>query len=271
MQVQSPDANTEPGWRHIGRVPGGPTASNPFSRRPLQLPTEVGERIIDWRWDNVWMLQICSLVCKAWTPRCWYWMQRNVTLIWGQSQVQGYARRARAQPDLLQQAISVCVIGPVKKADERTTIPHLGTLAMMSAGKLPLVWRLDINYAIWKPSDLHPLHLSAFSCLTALHLNDLTFPKVREFGRLVCALPSLVRLRCQNVLFTSTVSCPSLAATRHPPTVRLTDLVIFSTDETSSNVEANRVLIEHLCAAGVVADIQKFNFDAWASSDSKYL
>ncbi|PCH34465.1 hypothetical protein WOLCODRAFT_148511 [Wolfiporia cocos MD-104 SS10] len=212
----------KPGWRHIGRVPGSTlTESDPSSARPLQLPTEVCERIIDWQWDSTWMLRRCALVCKARTPRCRYWMQRNVVL-WERSHVQGHARRARAQPHLLQQARSVW---------------------------LPLVWRLDILRAIWKPSDFHPLllvHLSAFSSLTTLRLYYVTFPKVREFGRLVCALPGLVHLTCENVLFTNTAPCPSLAITRCPPSVRLTGLVILSSDETSSHVEANKALVGHL-------------------------
>ncbi|PCH36861.1 hypothetical protein WOLCODRAFT_83379, partial [Wolfiporia cocos MD-104 SS10] len=227
----------------------------------LQLPTEVCERIIDWQWDDVWMLHRCARVCKAWTPRCRYWMQRVVAL-YNRNHVQGHARRARAQPHLLQQARSVWVTGGGMQG-ERVPIPHLGTLAIMAAAKLPLVWRLDIQDAIWKPSDFHPLifvHLSAFSSVTTLRLSDVTFPKVREFGRLVCALPSLVLLRCENVLFTSTVPCVSLAITRCPPSVRLTDLVISSFNETSSNVEANRALIEHLCAAGVIAGLQRFEF-----------
>ncbi|PCH36803.1 hypothetical protein WOLCODRAFT_157490 [Wolfiporia cocos MD-104 SS10] len=264
----------KPGWIHIGRVPGAPdlalAASNSLSRRPPQLPTEICERIIDWQWEYAWMLQGCALVCKAWTPRCRYWMQRIVVLR-DRKDVQGYARRAREQPDILHQGRSVWVAGGV---GERAPIPQLGTLAMMGAGKLPFVWRLCMQDAIWKPSDFHPLifvHLSAFSSVTALRLADVTFPKVREFGSLVCALPSLVRLTCENVLFTSTAPCASLAITRCPPSVRLTDLVIFSDDETSCNVEANKALLEHLCAAGVVADLQRFEFCAWASFESKYL
>ncbi|PCH36248.1 hypothetical protein WOLCODRAFT_156961 [Wolfiporia cocos MD-104 SS10] len=89
----------KPGWRHIGRV----LESDPSSRRPLQLPTEVCERIIDWQWNDTRMLQSCALVCKAWTPRCRYHMQRHVVL-WDRSDVQGRVERARAQPHLLQQA-----------------------------------------------------------------------------------------------------------------------------------------------------------------------
>ncbi|PCH36789.1 hypothetical protein WOLCODRAFT_53701, partial [Wolfiporia cocos MD-104 SS10] len=169
------------------------------------LPTEVCERIIDWQWDRPQTLQRCALVCKAWTPRCRYQMQRHVAL-WDRSHVQGHARRARAQPHILEQARTVWVAGAAKNG-ERAPIPQLGTFAMMAAAKLPLAWRLEIEDAIWKPSDFHPLifvHLSAFTSLTALLLYDVTFPKVRELGRLVCALPSLVHLRCSNVLFTST-------------------------------------------------------------------
>ncbi|PCH36866.1 hypothetical protein WOLCODRAFT_157556 [Wolfiporia cocos MD-104 SS10] len=245
------------------------TGSDPSSKTPPQLPTEVCERIIDWLWEYTWMLWRCALVCKAWTPRCRYQMQRNVTL-YNRSHVQGHARRARAQLHLLQQARSVSVWGE----GERAPIPHLGTFAMMAAAKLPLMWRLDILDAIWKLRDFHPLifvHLSAFSSVTTLRLYDVTFPKVREFGRLVCALPSLVRLKCYNMLFTSTAPCASLAITHCPPSVRLTDLVISSFEETSSSVEANIALIGHLCAVGVVTDLQRFEFSAWASSDSEYL
>ncbi|PCH36654.1 hypothetical protein WOLCODRAFT_157358 [Wolfiporia cocos MD-104 SS10] len=253
------NADTGPGWRHIGRVPGAPapTEGDPSSRRPLQLPTEVCERIIDWLWDSTWMLQRCALVCKAWTPRCRYHMQRHVFL-YNRSHVQGHARRARAQPNLPQQASG----GPFRSWAHSPSWARAGC------------HRLVVHGAIWKPSDFPPLiffYLSAFSSLTALRLSDVTFPKVREFGRLVCALPSLVRLRCENLLFTSTAPCASLATTRSPPSVRLTDLAIFSVKETASNVEANKSLVEHLCAAGVVAHLQRFDLSVCASSDSKYL
>ncbi|PCH41774.1 hypothetical protein WOLCODRAFT_151829 [Wolfiporia cocos MD-104 SS10] len=261
-------ANTEPGWRHIGRAPGAPdpalTESDPSSRRPPQLPTEVCERIIDWLWHDSRVLKKYTLVCKAWTPSCRYQMQRRVTL-YDRSHVQGYAR---VQPHLFQHARSVFVAGAANDG-ERAPIP--GHACHDGRGQ---AWRLDIARAIWKPSDLHPLlfvHLSAFSSLTTLRLVDVTFPKVREFGRLVCALPSVVRLRCWNVLFTSAAPCASLGITHSPPPVRLTDLAIFSINETASKVEANKSLIEHVCAAGVAADLQRFNFSVWPSSESKYL
>ncbi|PCH36813.1 hypothetical protein WOLCODRAFT_83089, partial [Wolfiporia cocos MD-104 SS10] len=198
-----------------------------------QLLMAVCERIIEWLWTDFQMLKRCTLVCKAWTLRCRYLMQRNVCLR-NRSKVQGHARRAWAQPHILQQARSVSVLGA--KEGERAPILHLGTFAMMNMARLPLMWRLAIECAIWKPSDFHPLifvHLSAFSPVTMLELSNVTFPKVRKFGRLVSALPSLVCLRCRDVLFTSTAPCASLAITHYPPSVRLTDLMIFSIDETS--------------------------------------
>ncbi|PCH36792.1 hypothetical protein WOLCODRAFT_157482 [Wolfiporia cocos MD-104 SS10] len=236
----------KPGWRHIGRVPGAPdtalTEGNPSSRIP-QLPVE--------------------------TPRYRYWMQRNIALN-NRSHVQGHARRARTQPHILEQARTVWVLGGANKG-EQAPIPQLGTLAIMGAGKLPLVGHLVIQREIWKPSDSHQLIfacLSTYSSVTTLRPLDVTFPKVREFARLVCALPSLVHLKCTNVLFTNTVPRTSLAITRRPSSVRLIELVIFSIDETSSNVEANRALIDHLCYARLVTDLQIFEFYAEASSDS---
>ncbi|PCH40203.1 hypothetical protein WOLCODRAFT_162175 [Wolfiporia cocos MD-104 SS10] len=225
--------NTEP-WRHIGRVPGAPdpalTENDPSSRRPLQLPTEVYERVIDWLWGVGTKCSVTSL----------------------------YTIRARSED----------------MRGERENSHISSSMRDRSGWRLPLVRHLVIQNAIWKPSDFHPLifvHLSAFSSVTTLRLFIVTFPKVREFGRLVCALPSLVRLSCVNVLFTSTAPYASLAITRCPPSVRLTGLEIYSYSETSSDVEANRSLIEHLCAAGLVTDLQRFEFSAWASPDSKYL
>ncbi|PCH42748.1 hypothetical protein WOLCODRAFT_163997 [Wolfiporia cocos MD-104 SS10] len=136
------------------------------------------------------MLKRSALVRKAWTPRCRHWIQR-IIVFRDRRHVQGYARRARAQPHILQQAIFVWVLGRAKRG-ERAPIPQLGTLAMMSAGKLPLAWSLFILHAIRKPSDFHPLlfvHVSAFAFVTTLRLSEVTFPKVREFGRLVCKDP----------------------------------------------------------------------------------
>ncbi|PCH36788.1 hypothetical protein WOLCODRAFT_157479 [Wolfiporia cocos MD-104 SS10] len=152
------------GWRHIGRVPGAPdtalTESKPPSRMP-QLPVKVCERMIDWLWNDNFSLRRCSRVCKAWTPRYRYWMRRNIALN-NRSHVQGHARRARTQPHILEQARTVWVLGGANKG-EQAPIPQLGTLAIMGAGKLPLVGHLVIQRAIWKPSDFHPL---LFACLS---------------------------------------------------------------------------------------------------------
>ncbi|PCH38522.1 hypothetical protein WOLCODRAFT_149459 [Wolfiporia cocos MD-104 SS10] len=220
----------KPGWRHIGRVPGAPDPTLTETRRPPQLPTEVCERIIEWMWNDTGMLRRCALVCRAWTPR----------------DMPGEGGHSHNPPAGAHSASG-----------------------LMGAAKLPVAWHLAIQDATWRPGDFHPhvfFHLSAFSSVTALWLFRVTFPKVREFGRLVCALPSLARLRCADVLFTSTAPYARLAITQHLPSVRLADLQISSSD-----VEATKALLEHLCAAGVVADLQNFELASLVSSDNKYL
>ncbi|PCH36802.1 hypothetical protein WOLCODRAFT_157489 [Wolfiporia cocos MD-104 SS10] len=242
--------NTEFGWRHIGRVPGAPdpAESDPSSKRPLQLPTEVCERmdaemsVPDAATRHSVGSERRPRTCEASAGTATSPPASEIGGRAGWSE----ARRAGAYPAPGHDGR--------RQAATRVASCHQG--------------------AIWKPGDFHPLvfvRLSAFSSVTALRLSDVTFLKVREFGRLVCALPSLIRLRCENVLFTSTAPCASLAITRCPPSVRLTDLVILSDGETSSNVEANTALIGHLCTAGVAIDLQRFEFYAEAFSDSKYL
>jgi len=81
----------------------------------------------------------------------------------------------------------------------------------MFAGKMPRLEKLvlvqDTSFharPAWKPGDMHVdlfLHLSTFTSITYLHLDNVRFPSVQIFGRLLSALPGLTTLHCYHVEF----------------------------------------------------------------------
>ncbi|KZT04982.1 uncharacterized protein LAESUDRAFT_813848 [Laetiporus sulphureus 93-53] len=169
--------------------------------RPLpQLPVEVWENVINHLWDDQYALAQCSLVCRAWYPPCRFHLHRKIMINTVRG-VKAYAKELKQTPELSKRAHDMFI------GDFPHRIIDLSTLwpaAILLARKLPELERLRIWNSEWKPWTMHKdifVHLSAFS-VTRLDLHDVTFPSVTIFGRLVCALPCLVELECDNMDFT---------------------------------------------------------------------
>ncbi|KZT01610.1 uncharacterized protein LAESUDRAFT_456163 [Laetiporus sulphureus 93-53] len=103
-------------------------------------------------------------------------------------------------PELSKWAHNMSIGDAWEKASD---LSALSTAAIMLARKLPRLEQLTIQHSEWKPWTMHRdvfLHLSGFS-VTRLDLWYVTFPSITVFGRLVCALPGLVELKCFNLKF----------------------------------------------------------------------
>lgn len=88
---------------------------------------------------------------------------------------------------------------------KRDTISHLGTFVPALAGRFANLMRLYLK-GDWPAGMMHQdffIHLSAFSSITHLSLVELHLPNVSVFGRIVCALPNLVSIKCHRCTVTA--------------------------------------------------------------------
>ncbi|KZT01631.1 uncharacterized protein LAESUDRAFT_611880, partial [Laetiporus sulphureus 93-53] len=164
-----------------------------------QLPVEVWENVIDHLWADQWALWECRLVCRAWYPPSRFYLLKYITMR-SVKGVKAYAKELKQTPELSKRRHHMTISG-----NQRTDMSVLWPAATMLARKLPRLETLDIRWSEWKPWTMHRdvfLHLSGFSSVTRLHLSDVTFPSITVFGRLVCALPRLVALTCEDLEFT---------------------------------------------------------------------
>lgn len=88
---------------------------------------------------------------------------------------------------------AVYISGYKQVEDGTGPIPHLGTSAEMLGGRWTQTKCLTVRRAEWRAWDMPPDfdNLSTFPVIESLFLDDVIFPSIAIFGRLVCALPAL--------------------------------------------------------------------------------
>ncbi|KZT08111.1 uncharacterized protein LAESUDRAFT_75822 [Laetiporus sulphureus 93-53] len=190
-------------WRinlqRLTRIVKGKGKAGPVATRTLpQLPIEVWENVIDHLWDDRDALKACIFVCRAWYSPSRFHLHRQIE-IQSVKGVKAYVKELKQTPELSKRAHNMTIDG-IWGSD----LSSLSTAAILLARKLPRLERLTIRRSEWRPWTMHKdifLHLSAFS-VTRLVLYDVTFPSVTVFGRLICALPCLVELKCTHLIFT---------------------------------------------------------------------
>ncbi|KZT08302.1 uncharacterized protein LAESUDRAFT_676281, partial [Laetiporus sulphureus 93-53] len=169
----------------------------PVATRTLpQLPIEVWENAINHLWDDQNTLRKCSLVCRAWYHPIRFHLHRQIE-IRSVKGVKAYAKMLKQMPELSNRTHDMNIISYMD-------LSALSIAAILLARKLPRLEWLRIWNSKWEPWMMHRdvfLHLSGFS-VTRLDLIGVTFPSITVFGRLVCALPHLVRLDLEDLTFT---------------------------------------------------------------------
>jgi len=174
-----------------------------YRNLPTEVPIEIWERAIDHLWAEFEALKACTLVSRRWYPRSRLHLLGRVMLN-DRNQVSRLAKVVRTS-FFHAEAVGIVIIRGGQGRHDRKAIPHLGTFAAMLARKLTHLETLSIWYAVWNPSLMHAdvlLHLHAFSSITWLTLNEVSFPSLQVFGQLLYSLPSLHALGCINVTFT---------------------------------------------------------------------
>jgi len=134
-------------------------------------------------------------------------------------------------------------------------IPHLGTFATMLAGKWRRVEALYIERGKWLSGDMHAdlfLHLATWAAITYLDLNNISFPTVATFGRLIFSLPNLEQLKCIDVSFAKTNFDPSVFS---PYAVNRSKLWRI---ELIQSYESHCAIVDYLIGTGIGAKLREF-------------
>jgi len=165
-----------------------------------EIPVEVWENVIDQLQDDMYTLLACTRVCRAWTPRSRLHLRKWI-VFYKRRQVPRLAKLVRTG----EWEVKSCRRVEIVSSSLRT----LGLFAAMFAGKMPhletlVVKSVILKQAKWNPGKMYVdvfLYLSAFTSITRLALDGITFPNAQVFGRLICALPSLTDLQCRYLEF----------------------------------------------------------------------
>ncbi|KAI0950995.1 hypothetical protein AcW1_008156 [Taiwanofungus camphoratus] len=166
------------------------------------IPTEVFERIID-LYDTRALedrnaLMACALTCRSWLPRSRYRLFYSVKV--SSLQERGrFSNLITASPSL-NDLVRELDIG----ADSYgARVKVLGSFPYVLARRLTQVVSLHIVFDLTRdaPSVLpsFPILVSEFTSITKLEMRGVRFSTFTDFGRLVCALPSLRTLICSSV------------------------------------------------------------------------
>ncbi|CCL99370.1 uncharacterized protein FIBRA_01388 [Fibroporia radiculosa] len=200
--------------KHLGEL----EREGKMAERPLPtLPVEVWEQVIDSIQEPEYLLP-CTLVCRAWYPRSRYHLLQKICVS-DKKQVVRVAKLVRSRPEMKGAVKLIVINGGSGDSPRATSIPLLGTFAMMLAGKFTRLDQLEIVRARWVPSTFHPdifLHLTAFASISHLKLDNVFLPSALIFGRLICAFPNLRRLECGIMSFKNKIFERSLIRVSSP-------------------------------------------------------
>ncbi|KAH9926873.1 uncharacterized protein B0H18DRAFT_1210792 [Fomitopsis serialis] len=177
-----------------------------------QLPVEVCGRIIDHVATGVdhkyvsltsdphlSTLASCALVCQDWYYLTWYHLRQRIHLR-RREDVLSLFKTLRERPRLREAVQQVIISGALP--GYRQPIGHMGTFAVMLAGKAPRLSRITITDAKWIAGAVRMVdvgYLSRFSSINTLNIINVTLSSVSLLSRLVSALPRLRELSCINV------------------------------------------------------------------------
>lgn len=209
--LSCPDQTTRDIHRRLARTPSPqsrhrPTSAPPSIRcnlvRPLRLPTEVYEHMIDFL-DPYWVEDRHALLACCLTSRAWLHRSRCRLFLSVQfsepAQLSHFSKAIIAQPCLSDGVQKLTI--ELDQGNPLSTPSRLFlTFPYMLARRVKNLKCLLIQWGR-APPFLHsfPMALSEFESITRLELNRVQFPSLIAFGRLVCALRSLSDLICLEV------------------------------------------------------------------------
>ncbi|PCH36546.1 hypothetical protein WOLCODRAFT_157252 [Wolfiporia cocos MD-104 SS10] len=176
----------------------------PLGPEPSRVPIDIWECILDMLQDQLDVMAMCGRVCRAWRAISSRYTDRYCDgTLSSRIRILRFSQLRRA--GLLGDVIEVTVTGGFREGDRVSGgLAHVASFAAMLAGDLPRrVRMLTLEHGEWTagiPQSVF-LHLATFTPITKLTLNDVAFPSVAVFGRLVCALSRLEQMFLFGVSF----------------------------------------------------------------------
>ncbi|CCM06804.1 uncharacterized protein FIBRA_09104 [Fibroporia radiculosa] len=195
------------------------------------LPLELWHKVIDYLTldllpHQVGQWQAYALVCRDWRPRCednFFQSFRKGLEFHDIRMVCRIMRLLKARKDIRESIQDVVFRAPDAFWQFAVTMPCHFTrvqslvinpvqptlqsrryLAGASIGRPPKENRLILDPALLpRPYIDTYRYLTIFTSVTYLSLIQVTIPSLLVFGRLVCALPSLIHLKCKSLHFIS--------------------------------------------------------------------
>ncbi|KZT68505.1 hypothetical protein DAEQUDRAFT_738720 [Daedalea quercina L-15889] len=156
----------------------------------------------------------CALVCKDWYYLTWFHFRRHVTLR-DRMDVVWLSQTLRQRPRLREVVRLVKIQGTRSEPESgRGQVQHLGTFAVMLAGRLPNLETIFIEHAEFTPGSVRMeniTYLASFHSVTMLAIGSTTFASISQLARLVSVL-----LACRDIWW-SRVDCAPMKY--HPLTL----------------------------------------------------
>ncbi|KZT68772.1 hypothetical protein DAEQUDRAFT_727418 [Daedalea quercina L-15889] len=182
------------------------------------MPLEVWEQIFDhlaigmdfdgwggWNFAIHTALACCALVCKDWYYLTWYHLRHRVTLQ-DRMDVTWLSQTLRKRPRL-REVVRLVKIQGTSSNSGRGQVRHLGTFAVMLAGRLPNVETIVVEDATFTAGSVRMediSYLATFHSVRRLAISSTTFASTSQLARLVSVLPA-----CQSIHLSSVDCAPT--------------------------------------------------------------
>ncbi|PCH38776.1 hypothetical protein WOLCODRAFT_149717 [Wolfiporia cocos MD-104 SS10] len=213
---------------------------------------EIWDEIISYFWDEPETLGTTEEVCRGWFARSRYFKTKALKtgrVLAAKEQVYHCALSIRAVSRNRRVSRNVWIVGAGFSTNKgpRGSVAHFATFAATFAGlEHPGLSELRLMSGEWKTGTIPDSifrHLSTYASITQLWLDDLTFPSITTFGRLICSLTGLQELSIGDVNITNGQPPSSRRRWNPPPNMRLLFLLEDYRATFSDSLDIFRALV----------------------------
>ena len=175
----------------------------PLMSRPLVLPWEIIERIINYASDDLDLLRSFSLTCRQLRPRSFSLIIAQHVFLCSKDRMLAFRNILLANTKL-QRLVHSITISPADFPPFPLVkvLPHLSTLGLISHGYEKCNGPQE-RPAIVLHSMLLGWYRSLGTRIRTLSLDHLSFPDCRELCRLLIAFPNVIQITCNDIYITS--------------------------------------------------------------------
>ncbi|PCH36548.1 hypothetical protein WOLCODRAFT_157253 [Wolfiporia cocos MD-104 SS10] len=169
------------------------------------VPTDIWAHILDMFKDQLEVMAVCGRVCMTWRAITKRYTRKNLDrykTLRSPAEVLRFSQLRRA--GTLHSIKSVTTLGSISDSRTNRSLAHAAAFPAMLAGNVPrMLVELKLEHGEWTagiPRSVF-LHLTTFTSISKSTLDDVAFPSIDVFDRLVCALSRLKHLHLSGVSF----------------------------------------------------------------------